>query len=46
MAEVIRLSSRVLIFADQRIIGEVCRLDDRSYADVRDEIGHVLSAVH
>jgi ribose transport system ATP-binding protein len=46
MAEVIRLSSRVLIFADQRIIGEVSRLDDRSYADVRDEIGHLLSAVH
>jgi ribose transport system ATP-binding protein len=48
MAEVIRLSSRVLIFADQEIIGEVSRLDDegRSYAEVRDEIGHLLSAVH
>jgi ribose transport system ATP-binding protein len=46
MAEVIRLSSRVLIFADQRIIAEVSRLDDRSYAEVRDEIGHLLSAVH
>lgn len=48
MAEVIRLSSRVLVFADQRIIGEVARLDDegRPYAQVRDEIGHLLSAVH
>lgn len=48
MAEVIRLSSRVLVFAGQQIIGEVSRLDDegRSYAEVRDEIGHLLSAVH
>ncbi len=46
MAEVIRLSSPVLIFADQRIIAEVSRLDDRSCAEVRDEIGHLLSAVH
>ena len=46
MAEVIRLSSRLLIFADQQIVGEVSRLDDegRSYAEVRDEIGSLLSA--
>jgi ribose transport system ATP-binding protein len=48
MAEVIRLSSRILIFADQQIIGEVTRLDDeeRSYRKVRDEIGNLLSAIH
>jgi ribose transport system ATP-binding protein len=48
MAEVIRLSSRILIFADHHIIGEVSRLDDegRSYAKVRDEIGTLLSAVY
>jgi ribose transport system ATP-binding protein len=48
MAEIIRLSSRILIFADQQIIGEVTRLDDeeRSYRKVRDEIGNLLSAIH
>ena len=48
MAEVIRLSSRILVFADQQVVGEVDRLDDeeRSYARVRDEIGNLLSAIH
>jgi len=48
MAEIIRLSSRILIFADQQVIGEVNRLDDeeRSYTKVRDEIGNLLSAIH
>ncbi|MBV8140839.1 MAG: sugar ABC transporter ATP-binding protein [Verrucomicrobia bacterium] len=48
MAEIIRLSSRILVFANQQIIGEVGRLDDeeRSYAKVRDEIGNLLSAIH
>ena len=46
MAEIIRLSSRVLLFADQQIIGEVSRLDDKSYTKVRDEIGNLLSAIH
>jgi ribose transport system ATP-binding protein len=48
MAEVIRLSSRILVFADQQVIGEVDRLDDeeRSYTRVRDEIGNLLSAIH
>jgi ribose transport system ATP-binding protein len=46
MAEIIRLSSRILLFADQQIIGEVSRLDDKSYTKVRDEIGNLLSAIH
>src|SRR3984893_13912660 len=48
MAEIIRLSSRILVFADQQVIGEVDRLDDeeRSYTRVRDEIGNLLSAIH
>jgi ribose transport system ATP-binding protein len=46
MAEIIRLSSRVLIFRKQQIIGQVAAQDahDRSYADVRDEIGNLLNA--
>ena len=35
MAEIIRLSSRILLFADQQIIGEVSRLDDKSYTSAR-----------
>ena len=48
MAEIIRLSSRILVFSDQRVIGEVNRLDDeeRSYTRVRDEIGNLLSGIH
>ncbi len=48
MAEVIRLCSRILVFADQQIIGEVNRLDEeqRTYTTVRDEIGNLLSAMH
>jgi ribose transport system ATP-binding protein len=48
MAEIIRLSSRILVFADQQVIGEVNRLDDeeKSYPKVRDEIGNLLSAIH
>jgi ribose transport system ATP-binding protein len=46
MAEIIRLSSRILIFQEQQIVGEVAALDGhkRSYADVRDEIGNLLNA--
>jgi ribose transport system ATP-binding protein len=46
MAEIIRLSSRVLIFADHQIVGEVNGLDDKSYIKVRDEIGNLLNAIH
>ena len=48
MAEIIRLCSRILVFADQQIIGEVNRLDEeqRTYTKVRDEIGNLLSAIH
>ena len=48
MAEIIRLSSRILVFADHQVIGEVNRLDDEesSYTKVRDEIGNFLSAIH
>jgi ribose transport system ATP-binding protein len=48
MAEIIRLCSRILVFAEQQIIGEVNRLDEeqRTYTKVRDEIGNLLSAIH
>jgi ribose transport system ATP-binding protein len=48
MAEIIRLCSRILVFADQQIIGEVNRLgeEQRTYTKVRDEIGNLLSAIH
>jgi ribose transport system ATP-binding protein len=46
MAEIIRLSSRILVFKEQQIVGQVAALDehDRSYSDVRDEIGILLNS--
>jgi len=44
MPEVILLSTRVLVFRDRRIVGEVGGLDDgtRTYAEVSAEIGRYL----
>ncbi len=43
MAEIIRLSTRLLIFRNQEIIGEVKDLEEQSYESVRDRIGDLLS---
>jgi ribose transport system ATP-binding protein len=46
MAEVIRLSTRILVFREQKIVGEIDRLEgeDRTYESVRDKIGDLLNA--
>ena len=46
MAEIILLSTRVLVFREHEIIGQTAHLDgdNRSYTDVRDEIVNLLSA--
>jgi ribose transport system ATP-binding protein len=43
MAEIIRLSTRLLIFRNQEIVGEVKDLEEQSYESVRDRIGDLLS---
>ena len=43
MAEIIRLSTRLLVFSNQEIIGEVKDLEEQSYESVRDRIGDLLS---
>jgi ribose transport system ATP-binding protein len=45
LPEVIKLSSRVLVFRDRRIVGEVGGLDERmrTYAEVSAEIGRFLN---
>jgi ribose transport system ATP-binding protein len=43
MAEIIRLSTRLLIFRNQEIIGEVKDLEEQSYESVRDRVGDLLS---
>jgi hypothetical protein len=43
MAEIIRLSTRLLIFRNQEIIGEIKDLEEQSYEAVRDRIGDLLN---
>jgi DNA-directed RNA polymerase delta subunit len=43
MAEIIRLSTRLLIFRNQEIIGEIKDLEEQSYETVRDRIGDLLN---
>jgi ribose transport system ATP-binding protein len=43
MAEIIRLSTRLLIFSNKEIIGEIKDLEEQSYESVRDRIGDLLS---
>jgi ribose transport system ATP-binding protein len=46
MAEIIRLSTRILVFRDQQIVGEIEHLEDedQTYESVRDKIGDLLNA--
>jgi ribose transport system ATP-binding protein len=43
MAEIIRLSTRLHIFRNQEIIGEIKDLEEQSYETVRDRIGDLLN---
>ena len=45
MPEVIRLSSRILVFKSRRIVGELTGVDDpsRTYEEISTEIGHYLA---
>ena len=44
MAEVIRLSTRILVFRAQQIVGQIDHLEKQSYETVRDKIGALLDA--
>jgi len=44
MAEVIRLSTRILVFRAQQIVGQIDDLEKQSYETVRDKIGALLDS--
>jgi ribose transport system ATP-binding protein len=45
MPEIIRIASRILVFRDRRVVGEISGVDDgtRTYAEVSAAIGRYLN---